>query len=381
VSRQTAAVHLGRHHGRDAWILQSPALRVTVMQVGGHVAELVLRGDGEINPLWQQARPTIDPTEFIPEVHAGVYGGGPAARVMSGLLGHSLCFPYWGNPSEAEYRCGMSFHGETGLLRWSRVAAETPAGSESLALAVDLPESQTRFTRTLTVFGDEPVAYFDEEASNLSRLDRPVGWCEHVTLGPPFLKKGVTFFDATLTRGRVNGACEGEELRWPEGENGVGLHVVRDVELSRFVDNFLVDPAREFGYFTAVNAESRLLFGYLFRRTEFRWLNLWEANSPAADGRPAMLARGLELSNTPAHGSLRTLVRQPTVFGVPAYEWLDAGGRLAKRFCAFGARVPGDFSGVRDVEVTPGFLEIVERNRGRSVRVPFRHERLAGSTP
>jgi hypothetical protein len=370
-------VRVGRYQDRDTWVVESPTLRIAVMQVGGHVAEIVLKGDQDINPLWQHARPTIDPTEFVPGVHAALFGGGPAARVMSGLLGHSVCFPFWGNPSEAEYRCGMSFHGETGLLRWSKRAAETTAVKGSLTLAVDLPESQTRFARSLTVFGDESVVYFDEEASNLARLDRPVGWCEHVTLGPPFLKKGVTLFDASLTRGRVSGAAGGAELQWPKGEAGVDLRVVRDVELSRFVNNFLVDPAREFGYFTAVNPENALLFGYLFRRTEFRWLNLWEANSPAIDGRPAMLARGLELSNTPSHGSLKTLVLHPTVFAVPAYEWLDAGGRLTKRFCAFSTRVPEGFKGVQDIKVAPDFLEIIEKSRGRSVRLPFHHERLA----
>jgi len=202
-------VRVGRYQDRDTWVVESPTLRIAVMQVGGHVAEIVLKGDQDINPLWQHGRPTIDPTEFVPGVHAALFGGGPAARVMSGLLGHSVCFPFWGNPSEAEYRCGMSFHGETGLLRWSKRAAETTAVKGSLTLAVDLPESQTRFARSLTVFGDESVVYFDEEASNLARLDRPVGWCEHVTLGPPFLKKGVTLFDASLTRGRVSGAAGG----------------------------------------------------------------------------------------------------------------------------------------------------------------------------
>jgi len=45
------------------------------------------------------------------------------------------------------------------------------------------------------------IAYFEESGENLSRWDRPVGWCEHVTLGPPFLEKGVTVIDASLTRG------------------------------------------------------------------------------------------------------------------------------------------------------------------------------------
>ena len=37
-----------------------------------------------------------------------------------------------------------------------------------------------------------------------------------------------------------------------------------------FVKNFLVDPKREYAFFTAVHPEKRLLVGYLFPRAQFR---------------------------------------------------------------------------------------------------------------
>src|SRR4051794_32649848 len=94
---------LVKYQNRDAWQLESKELRVTVMQGGGHVAEIVLKGDQEVNPLWLPATPTIDPIDYDPGRHEKVFGSGPAARLMSGLLGHNLCFPYWGDPSESEY--------------------------------------------------------------------------------------------------------------------------------------------------------------------------------------------------------------------------------------------------------------------------------------
>src|SRR2546425_936172 len=87
-----------KYHNRDAWRMESRELRVTVMQVGGHIAEIVLRGKEEINPLWLPELPTLDPTDYIPEKHEKYFGGGSAAKLMSGLLGHNLCFPYWGDP-------------------------------------------------------------------------------------------------------------------------------------------------------------------------------------------------------------------------------------------------------------------------------------------
>jgi len=161
-----------------------------------------------------------------------------------------------------------------------------------------------------------------------------------------------------------------------EAEVAVNLRTVRNIESSGFVNNFLVDTTRQYGYFTAVNPELRLLFGYLFPRTDFPWLNLWEANTPAGNSQPPVLARGMEFSNTPTHGSMKTLVKAPTVFDTPAFQWLDAKSRLVKKYCAFIARVPEEFSGVQDIKVEKDHLELLERGKGRVVNVPFQREKL-----
>jgi hypothetical protein len=373
-----AQVRSARLQNREVWQIESPQLNVTITQVGGHVAELVLKGKNAMNPLWVQSRPTIEPTEFVREKHEKLYGGGPASRLLSGLIGHNLCFPYWGDPSESEYQAGMTFHGETGIVRWQRIGERNEGSTQQLSIAADLPESRTRFTRTISLTAGEPVVYFENRAQNLSSLDRPVGWCEHVTVGAPFLKKGVTVFDASLTRGRNIGDSSGKSFEWPTGqaETAIDLRTVRDIERSGYVNNFLVDPKGEFGYFTAVNPEKRLLLGYLFRRTEFPWLNVWESNQPAAGDQPAMLSRGLEFSNTPTHGSLKAMVAVPRLWDVPAYEWLNARGAVVKRFCAFSAEVPDAFKGVQEIRVKDKALEIVERDNGRIVTVALDRSRL-----
>jgi len=373
-----AQVRSTKLHNREVWQIESPQLRVTIAQVGGHIAEVVLKGKHEINPLWVQTRPTIEPTQYMREKHEKLYGGGPAAKLLSGLVGHNLCFPYWGDPSSSEYQAGMTFHGETGIVRWHRIGERQAGSRQQLSITADLPESRTRFTRIISLTAGEPVVYFENRAENLSALDRPVGWCEHVTVGPPFLKKGVTLFDASLTRGRNLGDSSEKTFDWPTGqaETAIHLRTVRDVERSGYVTNFLVDPKEEFGYFTAVNPEQRLLFGYLFRRTEFPWLNVWEANQAATNEQPAMLTRGLEFSNTPTHGSLRAMVAVPRLWDVPAYEWLNARAGLVKKFCAFSAEVPERFKGVQEIRIKDKALEIVERDNGRVVRIAFDVSRL-----
>ncbi|MDQ6663989.1 MAG: hypothetical protein M3Z23_06310 [Acidobacteriota bacterium] len=346
---------------RDAWTIDTPNLRVTIVQAGGHVGEIVLKDSGALNPLWIQKTPTIDPARYDAARDAQTYGGGPAARLMSGLMGHNLCFPFWGNPSESEARAGMTFHGETGVAQWRKVAG-TP---DSLTIAAELPESKTSMTRLVRVRGH--VAFFEETATNESGWDRPVGWCEHVTLGPPFLEKGVTMFDSPLTRGRDNGDKSGNEFRWPEGkaETKIDLRTVRNIDRSAFVNNFLVDPDREYGYFTAVNAPKGLLIGYVFPRLDFPWLNIWEANNPE------MLTRGMEFSVTPVHGTMKAIMAEPKLFDKPTYEWLDAKSKLTKRYCAFSVRVPESYRGVADIQVDKGGLRIVEIGTGKVIALPM----------
>jgi hypothetical protein len=349
----SAEVRMGQFQGRAAWTIDAPRLRVTILQWGGHVAEIVLKEAGGLNPLWIQSRPTIEPDQYVAAKHEKLYDGGPAAKLLSGIMGHNVCFPFWGNPSEAEYAAGMTYHGETGITRWTQVAA-TP---ETLTLSVELPESRTRFTRAVRVAGQ--VVWFNSTATNESTWDRPVGWCEHVTLGPPFLERQVTTIDASLTLGQAYG----RELNWPSGADETGAvdlgHIRQQGPV--LVNHFQVDPQRQWGFFVVLHPGRRLLFGYAFARADFPWLNVWEANNSR------MLARGMEFSNTPVHGTMKALVNSPRLFGLPTFEWLEAKSKLEKRFCAFAAQVAEGYRGVADVLVRGDNVIVVEKGGGELV--------------
>lgn len=344
-----AEVRPSRFQNRDAWSVAGPKLRVTLMQSGGHVAEIVL-SESKVNPLWIPAAPTIDPETFDPAKNK-TWGNSSVSRLLSGLVGHNVCFPFWGNPTEAETRAGMTYHGEAGIRRWHQQGST----GDSITVACDLPESRTRFIRTVRVAGQ--IAYFEETGENVSTWDRPVGWCEHVTIGPPFLERKVTRLEASLTRGRL----EKNEFTWPNGmaEKTIDLREIRDAR-AEYVNNFQVDPARKYGYFAAVNPKLGLLFGYIFPRADFSWLNIWESNTPA------MLTRGMEFSNTPSHGTMKTMVATPALWGTPAYEWIDAKGKLRKRYAAFSARVGAGFR-VADVRVSGGKLEVISAQPGKTI--------------
>jgi hypothetical protein len=354
-----AEVQTSKFQNRDAWVLAGRSVRVTVMQSGGHIGEIALTRAGAVNPLWIPKQPTIDADQYDRAKHQKLYGGGPAARLLASLLGHNVCFPFWGDPSPTEEAAGMTFHGETGIVRWN----QTAGGGDFLTVTAHLPESGTSMTRTYRVKGQ--VVEVEATARNEKAWDRPVGWCEHVTLGPPFLERGVTEMEASLTRGRMDG--KEAEFRWPAGmaETSIDLRKVRKMDQSPgFVNHFEVDPQRQYGYLAAYHPKHRLVFGYVFPRAEFAWLNVWEANSPE------MLTRGLEFSNTPVHGTLKALAKTPELWGTPTFDWLNAKGELRKRFWAFSVEAPQDFRGIADVRFDNGRIEVVEQGGKRTLTVP-----------
>ncbi len=345
---------------RRAWRLQTDRLTMTVLECGGHIAELRHKSNAT-NPLWIQDQPTMDSDLFDPAVHGELYGTDGEARLISGLAGHNLCFPYWGYPSGSEHRAGMTAHGETNIRRWEL----QDHASNSLLLSVVLPDSLIRFERTIRCVG--AVAYFHESAENLSAWDRPVAWCEHVTFGPPFLETGKTGIQATLGRGFRTYDPTLAPFNWPQGFGQIAcdLRLFSRPTHTDLVNSFQVDARRELAYLAAWNTECGLLAAYLFRPREFPWMNVWESNDSKRR------TRGMEFSNTPVDGTMRKLIERQEIWGVPVFEWLEAKSILAKSYAAFVIPIPADFGGVDDIVRSGNQLAVHEPGSVRRIQLDF----------
>ena len=117
-----------------------------------------------------------------------------------------------------------------------------------------------------------------------------------MTLGPPFLEKGVTEFRASATRSKVfEGAfgsadylSAGAEFDWPlapRADGGVAdLRVFTDASASSAYTAHLMDHSARDAFFVAFSPDARLAFGYVWARRDFPWLGIWEENRsrPAA---------------------------------------------------------------------------------------------------
>jgi len=159
-----------------------------------------------------------------------------------------------------------------------------------------------------------------------------------VTIGPPFLEKGSTQLHTPATRSKVMeepfsaaGYMQpGAEFEWPRVPHTDGstsdLRVYTDRPTSGGLTAQLMDPRRDKAYFFAWSPRSKVLLGYIWNRTDFPWMSLWEENGsrtqPPWNGKT--LTRGIEFGVSPFPETRRRMIERGKLFGVPCYRWIPA---------------------------------------------------------
>jgi hypothetical protein len=331
------------YRNRRAVQLENPALRITVLEQGGHVAEILDKASG-VNPLWTPPWPSIEPSTFDPAKHRE-YGGDAESRLLAGIMGHNLCMDIFGGPSAEEAAAGLTVHGEASVVPYQIEGEPT-----SLVARAYLPEARLRFERRIRISDSGSGITFVESVENASGTDRPIAWTQHVTLGPPFLQKGRTQFRASGTRSKVHeedfagehGMMKpGAEFDWPLAplKNGdvQDLRVLTDVQASGGFTTTMMDPGREEAYFLAYTPSSGVLFGYVWKRKDFPWLGIWQENfsraAPPWNGKT--LTIGMEFGASPMPESRRQMIERGRLFGTPGFRWIPAKSSVQVEYRAF----------------------------------------------
>jgi hypothetical protein len=322
-----------RFHGRQAVSIENEQLRVTVLKEGGHIAEIFDKRSGT-NPLWIPPWPSIEPSTYDPQKHPE-YGTATDARLLAGIMGHSLCLDMFGGPSEEEFQAGITPHGEGSVVPY-----EITEDARQLTMHAELPLGQIRVQRQIAL--SNQTLQIREHIESLCAFDRPIGWTQHVTLGPPFLEKGVTEFRASASRSMVFETefgsdaylKTGAEFEWPNAprfDGGiVDLRIFNNAPVSSGYTVHSMDPSREHAFFTAFSPTFRLAIAYVWRQRDFPWMGIWEENhsrtNPPWNGKT--LTRGMEFGVSPMPESRREMTERGRLFGIPTYRWLPARSRI-----------------------------------------------------
>jgi hypothetical protein len=346
------------YRGRRAATIENGDVRVTVLEEGGHIAEILDKRSGA-NPLWTPPWNSIEPSTYVPATHPE-YGAGSDAVLLAGIMGHHLCVDIFGGPSDEEAAAGLTPHGEGSIARY-----ELDTAGPSMSMEAFLPLAQLRIERRLDL--RDRILSVRETIENVTAFDRPIAWTEHVTLGPPFLEKGLTEFRASATRSKVfeqafganDELVAGSEFDWPfaprAGGGTVDLRVYSDSPVSSAYTAHLMDPGSDHAFFVAFSPTARLAFGYLWKRCDFPWLGIWQENYSRthAPWNGATLTCGMEFGVSPMPESRRAMIDRGRMFGVPTYRWIPAKSRVEVEY----------FAVIRDADSVPEMFEM-EGTRG-----------------
>lgn len=327
------------YRNRQAKSIENDTLRLTVLQEGGHIAEILDKPSG-INPLWTPDWPSIDPSAYDRARHPE-YGEASDATLLAGIMGHSLCLDIFGGPSAEEAAAGLPVHGEVSVAPFTIEADAT-----RLSMHAILREARLRVERRIAL--DDRLVRIHESVENLTAADRAIAWTQHVTLGPPFLEKGTTEFRAPATRSKVfdsmvGGAdylIPGGEFDWPlaprAGGGHADLRIYTSAPVSSAFTAHLMDASRDRAFFVAFSPPARLAFGYAWRRADFPWLGIWEENrsrrAPPWNGRT--LTRGMEFGVSPMPETRRQMIERGRLFETPTFRWIPARTRVEVEYCA-----------------------------------------------
>jgi len=167
VSAETATIV--QSHGQRAWQIENKKVRLTLTQVGGHMAPVVFDRDEEapIEPYyvspWQEEGLELDVPVLVP------------------LRGDFFCMPFSGN---AEAFNGESHppHGETAGSTWTLKSATEKEGVTTLEVVLDTKVRKGKVTKRLSIVEGQNVVYTEHIIEGFSG-PTPLG--HHATLQMP----------------------------------------------------------------------------------------------------------------------------------------------------------------------------------------------------
>jgi len=306
-----------------------------------------------------------------------------AVNALDAVLGHFVCVDGFGPVSSEERAAGLPGHGEAHRVPWDMLSSDKTiaggVGVTTVSFSATLPIVQEKFRRTIRIVDGENLVYIESELESLLGFDRPINWGEHATIGRPFLELGKTVVEMSATRAMTrshDSQSEGphrlasfKPFTWPMAPmlNGGSIDVrptPTEVPIGDHTTS-LMDPARRLVFVTAFNTDKHLLLGYVFRREEYPWTQLWEFY-PVGD----RIARGLEFSTQPFDLPRREVIQTNSMFDTPTYRWLPAASKIGSAFLMFYTRTPDGFRKVDDVILDGGKLTIEDRASGIKITLP-----------
>jgi len=319
--------------------LKNKQASVSVDLAGGAITGFQLHGS-PVNPLCFKLPPEKMPENNKPGVP---------------YKGHFVCVGRWGIPSDGEIKAGQPNHGQSAMLQWEQVDQT----DRILKMQVNAPLDGLHTFRTLTISKNAAAFEVTEKVKNINSLGRLFNIVQHPTLATPFLDAH-TRVDCNATSG-INYLFDKDPLQyaaeWPKGmcENGDIMDVQTPDMAHNSVFSYIVDKNDKHGWITAYSPKSNLLIGYVWKREDYPWIDIWQH---FVGGK--IKYRGIEFGTTGIHKPFGEILENSNtlLFGEKTLLHIDAGEELSYSYGAFLLQPAHGFTGMDSITVQKGNLVI-----------------------
>ena len=327
--------------------LENDSASLTIDSFGGAITAFRLK-ENEINPL---------SFAFAKEQMPANNTAG------ANYQGHFGCIGRWGEPSAGEINAGLVNHGEPANIQWT-IAERSDA---VLNMYVVAAKEGLRVDRIIEMDQHSPVYAVKETITNINSLERMYNIVQHPTLAAPFLDEN-TLIDCNALDGFDQAHYKNISahiIEWPNDKDGLNnLIDLRNPHSSyNAVYSFIVNPADNYGWITSFSPTHHLLFGYVWKRTDYPWIHLWQHFM-----RDKIQYRGIEFGTAGIHQPFSEILdTATTIFGEKTYAFIDAGETITKNYFSFIQSVEDGFTGVENIYFAEGQLIIKAKNGGKGI--------------
>jgi hypothetical protein len=261
--------------------------------------------------------------------------------------GHFLC-SRWGEPSPGEMVAGIPHNGEVNTREWILASPPDIPDFESMLMLCEAPIEKLDVRREILMPDNGSYFMVKEWFTNNLPIGRLTNVVQHGTIASPYLSE-TTRINTNATWGfdqRTNYKyLEDSSYIWPNGKMADGS----EVDLSRvntemgFVTTHIFEDS--IGWITALNPDEDILMGYIWKTSEYPWLNIWHMSK---EGKPYV--QGLEFGTAGLGQPYKLLLENNvTFYGRHSFEYVDAGETQEKSWLCFMVEVPADFMEVRSL--------------------------------
>ena len=336
--------------GETVKVLQNGSCSVEIDLFGGAIAKFCVHGE-DINPLSFRL-----PAEQMPENNKS---GAP-------YQGYFLCLGRWGRPSVGEIKAGMPDHGQLTNILWE---AED-SGPMKLEMRAFSPMEGPHVNRSIELSRNSPLYMVSEEVHNTNTLGRLNNMVQHPTLDQPFLDRA-TVVNCNAQAGYDHSFGVEREMyasSWLIGlcKDMTAIDLIAPQKEYSSVFSYLVKMTDKMGWVTAYYPTHNLLLGYIWKRTDYPRIILWQDWLGSS-----IRYRGIEFRTTGIHKPFKQIISDGDwkVFGKNSCEYIDAAEKSCRKHLSFLCEVKPGFKGVNEIYYSNGDVIIEDQVSGQNIEL------------